>query len=420
MRKDLLKKYKTWVLKHKVWVLIGAVGIVAAAAMSLNKPQITVTAHTVGEGPVKKIIEASAAVESAVERKVPGQITGEVLEVRKNAGDPVAAGDVLAILDVKDLELSIAGLEAQKSSLGAALKDAQSPDPEELRQAKARMDLDLIAEAAARRGYEQAKALFDSGAASDEAFRAAEEALRAAQQTSAISASAYEGIKKGISPDQRNRFLADMAALQAQIDQVKLNRDKFEILSPVSGVVTAKDIEVGTIVGPGSVLFEIDDPSALRLTADLLVQDAVRIEAGTPVRAFDTDSGVEITGKISKVFPKAFDTLSDLGIEQKRVRIEMDIDPGAPRLTIGMDLDLEIVEEELAKVLNVPDSAVFKINDKTHVFRIVAGKAVLTPVVTGLEGEDAIEIREGLAAGDQVIDAPGNTLTDGAPVEIEE
>ncbi len=377
-------------------------------------------AHAVEMGPVRKIVEASAVVESAVERTLTGQISGEVLEVRKSPGDRVAVGDVLAVIDVQDLELSIRGLEAQKASIAASLRDAVSPTPEALRQAQAQMALDRIAVEAAQRSYEQKKALFESGAESADAFKAAEEALKRAEQTAAISGASYDALKKGISPEQRNRYQADMNALQAQIDQVKLNRDKFQVISPVDGVVTVKAIEVGTMVNAGTVLFEIDDPAAIRLASDLLVQDAARIKAGTPVRAYDTDAGINISGKISKVFPKAFDKLSDLGIEQKRVRIEMSVDPGAPPLTIGMDLDLEIVEKEMAQVLNVPDSALFKINEKPHVFRIIDGKAVLTPVVTGLEGEDTVEIKEGLAAGQQVIDAPGNDLADGVSVTIEE
>lgn len=420
MGKGSLNRLKAWGMKHKGWIVIVGAGLLILGAMSLRKTELLVTAHTVETGPVRKIIEASAAVESTVERTVAGQIAGEVLEVLKAPGDSVATGDVLAILDVKDLELSIVGLQAQKASLAAALRDAENPTPEALRQAKAQMDLDTIELDAARRAYEQTKSLFESGAESAEALKTAEEKLRTAEHTAAIGSASYDALRKGISAEQRKRFQADLAVLQAQIDQVKLNRDKFKVLSPVNGVVTAKSIEPGTVVGPGTVLFEIDDPSALRLTSDLLVQDAVRITVDTPVRAYDTDSGIEMTGKISKIYPKAFDKLSDLGIEQKRVRIEISIDPGAPVLTIGMDLDLEIVEKNMEQVLNVPDSAVFRINEESHVFRISDGKALLTPVVIGLEGEDSVEILEGLTAGDQVIDAPGNDLADGMNVKIEQ
>lgn len=420
MGKGLLKKLKSWGLRHKRWLIIGGAAILILGFMSLQKTELPVTAHTVDKGAVRKIIEESALVESAVERTVTGQISGEVLEVLKSPGDPVSIGDVLAVIDVQNLELSIKGLEAQKASVAASLRDAQQATPEALRQAQAQMGLDQIAQEAARRAYDQKKVLYGSGAESEDALKMAEEDWQKAQQTAAISAAAYEALRKGISQEQRNRYQADMNALQAQIDQVKLNRDKFQVLSPVGGVVTVKSIEAGEVIAPGTVLFEIDDPAAMRMTSDLLVQDAVRIAVGTPVRAYNTDSGIEISGEISKIYPKAFDKLSDLGIEQKRVRIEMTIDPDAPALTIGMDLDLEIVEKELDQVLNVPDSAVFRINEKPHVFRIVGGKAVLTPVTIGLEGEDTIEIQKGVAAGDQVIDAPGNDLTDGAAVKIEQ
>lgn len=420
MGKGILEKVKAWANRHKRWLLLGGAALVAVAAFSLRKNEVEVTAHTVGLGPVKKIIESSAVVESTTARSVTGQVAGEVLEVRKSAGDPVTAGEILAVVDVRDLELSIRGLEAQKASIAASMRDASTPSPESLRQAQAQMELDRIAEEAARRNFTQKQALFESGAESADAFKAAEEALKRAEQASAISRASYDSLRKGISGEQRKRFEADMNALQAQIDQVRLNRDKFQVKSPVAGVVTLKAVEVGTVVTPGALLFEIDDPAAIRLAADLLVQDAARIKAGVPVRAYDTDAAIEVTGKISKIHPKAFDKVSDLGIEQKRVRVEMTPDAGSARLTIGMELDLEIVEQESANVLNVPDSALFRINGKPHVFRIVDGKAVLTPVVTGLEGEDTVEVTDGLAAGEQVIDAPGNELADGTAVKIEQ
>lgn len=419
MNQGWMVKAKSWALKHKRWLLGGGAVLVIAGLMSMGKGELTVTAHTVGTGPVQKVVEASAAVESAVARKVSGQIAGEVLEVLKAAGDPVKAGEPLAVIDVRDIELSISGLQAQKASLTAAFRDAERPSAEALKQAQASMEIDRIAVEAARRAYQQTKLLADSGAVSIEALKGAEEALGIAENTFQSSSAAYEALKKGVTTEQRNRYQADMAVLQAQIDQILLNRDRFKILSPVDGVVTVKTVDPGDLVQPGMVLFEIDDPEQLRLTADLLVQDAVRLAVGTSVRAYDADAGLEVVGRISKIYPKAFDKVSDLGIEQKRIRVEMALDPGVPPLTIGMELDLEIIEKELTAVLNVPDSAVFRINNAPHVFRIIGDKAVLTAVTVGLEGEDAIEITGGLTEGDQVIDAPANELSDGAKVKVE-
>lgn len=419
MEKGYLKKWKAWGMKHKNWLFLGIGALVVLGFMYRGGAVLSVTAHTVEKGTVRKIIEATAAVESLTERAIQGQVSGEVLEVLKTTGDPVGKGEVLAIVDVGDLDLTIKGLEAQKASLRSLMADADQPTQEALRQAEAQMRTDAIALEAARRAFEQVKTLYEAGAESVESLKTAEEDMIKAEQSAIISDASYSAMRNGLTSNQRARYQADIAAVQSQIDQVKRNRDRFRVISPVAGVVTLKSIEPGQMIVPGTPLFEIDDPDHLLLSAELLVQDAARIRTGIPVRAFDEDSAIEVTGVVTRIDPKAFSKLSDLGIEQKRVRVEISPDTGTTSLRIGMDLDLEVVEQQKENVLMVPDSAVFKINEDSHVFLISEDVAMLTAVEIGLEGKDTIEILSGLKAGDQIIDAPGNELQDGAEVKIE-
>lgn len=419
MNIGFLKKLKNGALKNKKWLLLGAGGLAILAFSLKGGAALPVTQHTAEKGDVRKIIEATATVESQTERTIQSRISGEVLEVMKGTGDVVEKGTVLAVVDVKDIDLSIKGLEAQKASLKSMMADADQPTPESLRRAEAQMNADAIALNAAKRSYEQAQQLFSAGAASTEELKAAEEDMNKAEQTAIISQASYSAVKNGLSPNQRARYQADIAAIQSQIDQVRVNRERFSISSPLTGVVTRKSIEPGQIILPGTPLFEIDDPASLMLTADILVQDAARITAGVPIRAFDEDSGIEITGKVKKIDPKAFSKLSDLGIEQKRVRIEITPAQVPASLRIGMELDLEVIEAQKENVLMLPDSAVFKLNGKSHVFLISGEVAKLTEVEIGLEGKDTVEVLSGLKVGDQVVDAPGNDLKDGAKVSIE-
>lgn len=420
MDKEFLKKWKSMAFRNKKKVLIG-LGVLAILGYSLKgAAPLPVTVQPVEQGTVRKIIEGTATVESLTERTLQGQVSGEVMEIFKDTGDLVKQGDLLALVDVRDINLSVAALEAQKASLASVMAEADNPTAEALRQAEAQVRQDEVVLEAAKRSYDQEKTLFASGAQSAEVLRAAEEAVITAEQAAIISDSAYQALKKGLTPHQQARYLADIAALQSQIDQVKLSRERFRILSPVDGVMTRRSIEPGQVITPGTLLFEIDDPDRLQLTADLLVQDAARINPGILVRAFDEDAGITVTGTVSKIDPKAFSKLSDLGIEQKRIRVEITPDPGTAPLRMGMELDMEVVEAQKEEVLMLPDSSVFKINEKSHVFVVAGDTARLTPVEVGLEGKNAVEILSGLKLGDLVIDAPGNDLKDGAKVKEEE
>ncbi len=419
MLKETAKKWKTVLFKHKKWAIGGAV-VLAAGAMALQgAAPVAVTARTAEMGTVQKLIEATATVESLTSRTIQGHVSGEVAEILKDTGDTVRAGDVLAVVDVTDISLTLKALEAQRASLQALMDEADKPAAEVLRQAEARMISDSVVLGAARRGLEQARALQAAGAGSEEGLRVAEEALIQAEQAAVISEAAYRSLKGGLTVHQRARYEADIAAVQAQIDQVQTDRSRYQIKSPVDGIITRRDMRQGQLLTPGEVLYEVEDPSRLRLSAEILVQDAARIKVGAPVNAQDEEAGLALQGTVTLIEPKAFSKLSDLGIEQKRVRIEITPDAFPEGLRIGMELDMEAVEARAENVLMLPDSAVFELDGEPHVFRISGGKAVLTAVTTGLEGQDAVEVTGGLKPGDQVVDAPGNDLADGARVKIQ-
>jgi HlyD family secretion protein len=144
------------------------------------------------------------------------------------------------------------------------------------------------------------------------------------------------------------------------------------------------------------------------------------VETGNVVRVFDKDSGIDDPkGKVSKVHLKAQDYLSDLGITQKRVRVEITLSQEkTPRL--GSRVDVEITVDQKLNVLRVPDTAVFDFNDIPHVYLIENRKAKLREVSLGLEGEDYVEVLSGLEMEDEVILSPGNDISDNTRVKASE
>lgn len=416
MLKEKWIKVKKLSVKRKKWVIGAAVLAVVAYAALKGAAPMTVTVVQAENGTVRKVIETTATVESVTERAVQALVNAEVLEVLKATGDHVVQGDTLAVVDVRDVNLTLRGLEAQKAALIAAMTSEDSPGQLVIKQSEAQMNSDQIALEAARRAYAQNKELHQLGAVSTETFKLAEEAMKSAEQTYASSQAAYKRLVNGLDPNQRARYKAEINVVQAQIDQMQVSKERFNIVAPVNGVITAKSVEPGQLLSAGQTLFEIDDPENIILRADVLVQDSVRMNLGMTVVAFDEDSGIRIEGKVTKIAPKAFSKLSDLGIEQKRVEVEMETASSTIALRMGMELDLEVVEALKDSVLVLPDSAIFKIDGASHVFVVTGGRAKLTPIEIGIEGKDGVEVLSGVSQGTVVVDAPGNELKDGAKV----
>ncbi len=71
-------------------------------------------------------------------------------------------------------------------------------------------------------------------------------------------------------------------------------------------------------------------------------------------------------------------------------------------LTLGYEIDVDIIEEQSDNVIRVPDSAAFKINREWHVFVIEDDKAVLRVIEVGVEGRDFYEVLSGLETGEKL------------------
>jgi len=188
------------------------------------------------------------------------------------------------------------------------------------------------------------------------------------------------------------------------------------VIAPISGTVTSVLVNEGEIVAPGTAMIEITDAENAYIKVNLISEDADEIAQDCQVRVFsENEKLIDENATVGKIFVKAQDVMSDLGISQKRVPVEVVLSV-EKNLRLGSNVNVEIVADKRENVLTVPENAVFEINRQQYVFTIEDGKAKLTRVQTGLEGEKYIEVVSGLAEGDLVITSPAKEIEDGKAV----
>lgn len=122
---------------------------------------------------------------------------------------------------------------------------------------------------------------------------------------------------------------------------------------------------------------------------------------------------------VRKVGLKAQDIISELGISQKRVVIEVAL-PAGNSLRLGTEVDVKIEIEKRQGVPAIPENAIFQLGDQDCVYIIQDRKAVLRQVETGLEGEDHMEILSGLNVGEQIVLSPDANVKNGTRVKIKQ
>ena len=225
-------------------------------------------------------------------------------------------------------------------------------------------------------------------------------------------------------------FAVDIAEYELELERAALlltdpkrvenGEMELSIKAPIDGRVLCIYQESTAVVAAGSPLMEVGDPSDLEIVADVLSRDAVRVTAGDCVSLKHWGEDRELQGHVRLVEPSGFTKLSALGVEEQRVNVIIDLDDppeSRQQLGDGFRVDCEIVVWESTGTLQIPTSALFRVDGNWHVFTVDGGVARLTQVEVGQNNGKAAEITSGLEPDDQVITHPSDRIEDGVAVE---
>jgi HlyD family secretion protein len=191
------------------------------------------------------------------------------------------------------------------------------------------------------------------------------------------------------------------------------------VLAPSDGTVLNLLSESEQVVLSGGPLLEIGDPANLEIVVHLLSSDAVGVGPGALARV-DGWGGPPLEARLRRIDPSAYTKVSALGIEEQRVDAVFDItDPRDRWQRLGHEFRVMIHIPTWASedALRLPLGALFRRGDAWNLFRVVDGKAVLTPVTLGHRNTRHAEVLDGVAAGDVVVLHPSDRVLDGVPVE---
>ncbi|MGL5019359.1 MAG: efflux RND transporter periplasmic adaptor subunit, partial [Luteolibacter sp.] len=192
-----------------------------------------------------------------------------------------------------------------------------------------------------------------------------------------------------------------------------------EVKSPVSGRVLKVIQESEMVVTPGTQILEIGDPADIEIEAEILSRDAVAIRPGDAVEIEQWGGETPLKGRVRRVEPAAFTKVSALGVEEQRVIVLsdlLDIPEAAKALGDRFRVEARVAVWHGEDVLIVPAGALFREGNtwKTYVYQ--NGRAKLTAIEAGHSDGRFTEILSGLAAGDEVLLHPPDTVSDGTPV----
>jgi RND family efflux transporter MFP subunit len=317
---------------------------------------------------------------------VGANVAGRVASVPVRVGDRVEAGAVLASIDAASYRAALAQASGAQNAASANVDVAKA----QLLQARARYNL------AAVTGRRMAS-LFAQGAISRQQF----------DQTEADVATAHAAVTQAQAAVAA--AVGSVAQSSGAIAAAQVPLEDATIRAPFSGIVTAKMIDPGAVVGPGAPAFSFEDDRNLEVDLAVPEDAAATLIPGSEVRVHFDALNADVRGSVRAIVPA---TGSSLHTATVRVALQ-------PRdgLMSGMyaRVDLPVKTHNATAV---PWSAVITRAGQSGVFAIRDGRATFVPVESSTAIDGLVEVR-GIATGESVAVSNLDRLTEGAEVSVQ-
>jgi membrane fusion protein (multidrug efflux system) len=202
------------------------------------------------------------------------------------------------------------------------------------------------------------------------------------------------------------------SSAQANLQAVSTRLGETRIESPIDGVVSARRLDPGALVGPtagtGAIL-TVQRNDVLRVFIPVNERDASTVRVGQAASAeFDAIPGKRYTGKVVRMSP-AFDPVARTVDAEVHV-----VNPG--ELRPGMYGRGTLVTAVHPASVVVPVSAVQISDGRYYAFLLQGEKVKRVELKLGVDGGNWFEVTEGLKPGDEIVTAGTDTLSDGSPV----
>jgi HlyD family secretion protein len=377
-----------------------------------SEPEVTVQAAKVTKQAIRRVVRSEAVLFPRNQASITPKITAPVRAFYVNRGSRVRAGQLLAVLENRDL----AAVEAEnKGSYQQAEAnyhiETSSALPEEWQ--KAEYDLKAAKENydASQKIYDSRKQLFQEGALPRKDFDQSTVALTGAKAQFEIASMHMAALQSAGKKEQLNSAQGQLASARAKYEGAAAQLGYSEVRSPIDGVVTDRPVYPGETPPPGVPILTVMDTSSVIAKVHIPQDQAMRLKAGDAATVV-APNDVKATGKVTLVSP---------ALDPNSTTVEVWVEAANPDgvLRPGATVSLEMVAESINDAVVIPASALLKSPEGgTSVMIVTDGHAQQTQVETGVRDDDRVQITKGLAGNETVIVSGSYGLPDKTKVKI--
>ncbi len=353
--------------------VLGLAVLAASAACSGSEAEtpaveamrsIPVRTATVETRDLVETVALTGTLDPRSEVTVVPEISARLERVLKAEGDRVTRGELLAVLDDADFRLA---------------RD----------RAKAYLDVAEANRAHARAEKDRADSLLKTGGITDKDHLSAQVAVQVADAS-------------------YSQARSELAITERQVG-------RSQITAPISGRIAKRHADAGTIVAAGTPIYTIVDDSVFEFRSSVGSGDFGKVKVGeSVVVTVDALPGFVTDGEVNRIAPQV-----DARSRSFEIIIRV---PGKPQLVSGLFARAQVKVRDVPNSLTVPPAALLRDGadpTKAQAYVVANNKVERRDVLVGVEVPDAIQVTNGLKAGEVVVVDPPSALGPGTQVQVE-
>jgi multidrug efflux pump subunit AcrA (membrane-fusion protein) len=347
---------------------------------------VVVETAAIKEYPV--LYEAVGTVQAGATVNLASKLMGTIEKVKVREGDRVKAGDVLIVIDQRQVDAGYrqaeAGLAEAKKAFDGAVSSREAA---------------LASERLARATYDRYLNLRKEDSVSAQEFDEVEARYREAK----AGASRAEAMVETAS--------ARIHQAQAGLASATVTRKDAVITAPYDGVITSKLVDEGDLASPGTPLLSMDTTYGYRVDAILPENYFEDVKPGRSVK-------VTVPAFREEAVPGTLRTIVPAADQRSRSFLLKVTLPEDLTVKSGMFARVEVPVGRMAKML-IPSSAVVHQGQLTALFVLKDQDIARFRLIRlGKISQEGVEVLSGLEAGERFVAEPGPNLRDGVRVEV--
>lgn len=367
---------------------------------------------TAKNGTIAHIVTAEAILHPLKQATITPKISAPVQKFLVQRGDHVQEGQLVAVLEDRDLLAAAQESKNLYQQAQAAYENTKAATvPEDATKAKGDLRSAEQAFEAAQSVYNNRLELFKEGALAHKLVDDAKVALVQAQSTLDTARQHLTLLEKVGQSAQLRSAEAQMQAAKSHYESAEAQVSYAEVRTPMTGIVSDRPLNIGEMASSGSPLLSVVDISEVVARANIPIHEAAEIKVGDPATISGT--GATLTGKVTVVSPAVDPNTTTLEVWVGA------LNPGE-RMKLGLTVQIAVNIGDIKKAIIVPIGALLSSDDGGEKVMIAGsdGLAHESKIETGVRDGDNVQILSGVKPGDQVITEGALGLDDKSKIEI--